>query len=122
MDRCRSCLDSKLYAGAKASGEVLRKKRIAERKGKKKEKQKRERKREMTEIIAAVISAVITGGVTLLGVLIANGKSQAVTETKLDELTREVREHNNFARRVPVVEEQIRVMDRRMTALEKYKD
>ena len=57
-----------------------------------------------------------------MGVLISNSRSQAVTETKLEELTREVREHNNFARRVPVVEEQIRVMDRRMAALEKYKD
>lgn len=72
----------------------------------------------MTEIIAAVISAVITGGVTLLGVLIANGKSQAVTETKLDELTREVREHNNFARRMPVVEEQIKVINHRIQDLE----
>ena len=72
----------------------------------------------MTEIIAAVISAVITGGVTLLGVLIANGKSQAVTETKLDELTREVREHNNFARRMPVVEEQIKVINHRLQGLE----
>ena len=72
----------------------------------------------MTEIIAAVISAVITGGVTLLGVLIANGKSQAVTETKLDELTREVREHNNFARRMPVVEEQIKVINHRLEDLE----
>ena len=72
----------------------------------------------MTEIIAAVISAVITGGVTLLGVRIANGKSQAVTETKLDELTREVREHNNFARRMPVVEEQIKVINHRLQDLE----
>ena len=72
----------------------------------------------MTAIIAAVISAVITGGVTLLGVLIANGKSQAVTETKLDELTREVREHNNFARRMPVVEEQIKVINHRLQDLE----
>lgn len=72
----------------------------------------------MTEIIAAVISAVITGGVTLLGVLIANGKSQAVTETKLDELTREVREHNNFALRMPVVEEQIKVINHRLQDLE----
>ena len=53
----------------------------------------------------SIIAALITGAVTLIGVLIANGKSQAVTETKLDELTREVREHNNFARRMPVVEE-----------------
>ena len=73
----------------------------------------------MTETI---ICALVTGGLTLMGVLISNSRSQAVTETRLEELTREVREHNNFARRVPVVEEQIRVMDRRMTALEKYKD
>ena len=52
----------------------------------------------------SIITAIITGGVTLFGVLIANGKAQAVTETKLDELTREVREHTNFARRMPVVE------------------
>lgn len=69
-----------------------------------------------------IAGAVVTGLLTLMGVLISNRRSQAVTETKLEELTREVREHNNFARRVPVVEEQIRVMDRRMTALEKYKD
>ena len=68
-----------------------------------------------------IAGAVVTGLLTLMGVLISNSRSQAVTETKLEELTREVREHNNFARRVPVVEEQIRVMDRRMTALEKYK-
>lgn len=66
----------------------------------------------------SIIAAIITGGVTLLGVLIANGKSQAVTETKLDELTREVREHNNFARRMPVVEEQIRVIHQRLSNLE----
>ena len=66
----------------------------------------------------SIITAIITGGVTLLGVLIANGKSQAVTETKLDELTREVREHNNFARRVPVVEEQIKVINHRIDDLE----
>ena len=66
----------------------------------------------------SIITAIITGGVTLLGVLIANGKSQAVTETKLDELTREVREHNNFARRMPVVEEQIKVINHRINDLE----
>ena len=66
----------------------------------------------------SVITAIITGGVTLLGVLIANGKSQAVTETKLDELTREVREHNGFARRMPVVEEQIKVINHRIEDLE----
>lgn len=68
----------------------------------------------------SIITAIITGGVTLLGVLIANGKSQAVTETKLDELTREVREHNGFARRMPVVEEQIRVINHRIGDLEEY--
>ena len=66
----------------------------------------------------SIVTALITGGITLLGVLIANGKSQAVTETKLDELTREVREHNNFARRVPVVEEQIKVINHRIDDLE----
>ena len=54
-----------------------------------------------------IITSIITGGITLFGVLIANSKTQAVMETKVDELTREVREHNNFARRMPVVEEQI---------------
>ena len=66
----------------------------------------------------SILTAIITGGVTLLGVLIANGKSHAVTETKLDELTREVREHNNFARRMPVVEEQIKVINHRIEDLE----
>ena len=66
----------------------------------------------------SIITALITGTVTLIGVLIANGKSQAVTETKLDELTREVREHNNFARRMPVVEEQIKVINHRIEDLE----
>ena len=65
-----------------------------------------------------IIVALITGGVTLVGVLISNQKSQAVTETKIEELTREVREHNNFARRVPVVEEQIKVINHRIEDLE----
>lgn len=65
-----------------------------------------------------IVVALITGGVTLLGVLIANSKSQAVTEAKLDELTREVREHNHFARRMPVVEEQIKVINHRIADLE----
>ena len=65
---------------------------------------------------------MITGVLTLLGVLASNSRSQAVTETRLEELTREVREHNNFARRMPVVEEQIRVMDRRIVTLAKLKD
>ena len=65
-----------------------------------------------------IIVALITGGITLLGVLISNGKAQAVTETKLEELTREVREHNNFAHRVPVMEEQIKVINHRIQDLE----
>lgn len=67
-----------------------------------------------------IIAAVITGVITLVGVLIANGKTQAVTETKLDELTREVREHNHFAQRMPVVEEQIKVINHRIDDLEDY--
>ncbi|MBR3641718.1 MAG: hypothetical protein IKN53_06810 [Oscillibacter sp.] len=65
-----------------------------------------------------IIAAAVTGFVTLTGVLIANRTAQAVTDEKIGELTREVREHNNFARRVPVVEEQIRGMERRITQLE----
>ena len=65
-----------------------------------------------------IIVALITGGVTLVGVLISNQKSQAVAETKIEELTREVREHNNFARRVPVLEEQMKVANHRIQDLE----
>ena len=66
----------------------------------------------------AVIVALITGGLTLLGVMISNGRTQAVLETKVEELAREVREHNNFARRMPVVEEQIKVINHRISDLE----
>ena len=69
----------------------------------------------MTETI---IVAIITGWLTLMGVLIANSKQQAVMETKLEELAREVREHNNYARRMPVVEEQIKVINHRIADLE----
>ena len=65
-----------------------------------------------------IIVALITGGVTLAGVLISNSKAQAVTDTKLEELTREVREHNNFARRVPVLEEQMKAANHRISDLE----
>ena len=71
----------------------------------------------MTETI---ITAIITGALTLIGVLISNSKAQAVTETKMEELTREVREHNNFAKRMPVVEEQIKVINHRIDDLEHY--
>ena len=69
----------------------------------------------MTEIVVALL----TGTITLVGVLISNSRSQAVTDTKLEELTREVREHNNFARRMPVVEEQIKVINHRISDLER---
>ena len=55
----------------------------------------------------AVIVAIITGGFTLLGVLISNSKKDGIVEERLNELTREVREHNNFARRIPVGENEI---------------
>ena len=80
--------------------------------------------------MTAIIGSVITGVLALVGVVITvlsgNSKtdkaiqtSQAVTDTKLEELTREVREHNNFARRVPVVEEQIKVINHRIEDLER---
>ena len=72
--------------------------------------------------MTGIISAIIAGAVTLIGVLIANGKSQAVTDTKLEELTREVREHNNFARRVPILEEQMKVANHRIADLEKERN
>lgn len=78
----------------------------------------------------SIIVAVITGGLSLIGAIVSNNhtaqsmdakldKQQAVTETKLEELTREVREHNNFAKRVPVLEEQIKVANHRIEDLEK---
>ena len=78
----------------------------------------------------AIIVAIITGGLSLIGVIVSNNntaqsmdakldKQQAVTETKLEELTREVRAHNNFAQRIPVLEEQIKVANRRIADLEK---
>ena len=67
----------------------------------------------------AIVAAVISGAVTLLASLIANSRSRAITDTKLEELTREVREHNSFARRMPVVEEQIKVINHRISDLEK---
>lgn len=66
-----------------------------------------------------ILASLIGGAVTLVGVLIANSKSQAVTDTKLEELTREVREHNNFAQRVPLLEEKVKVANHRIDDLEK---
>ena len=79
----------------------------------------------------AIIVALITGGLSLAGVVatcLATAKksekaaavSQAVTDTKIDELTREVRAHNNFAQRMPVVEEQIKVINHRISDLEEF--
>lgn len=79
----------------------------------------------------AVIAALITGGLALVGVIITNrqsqreiehklDKQQAVTDTKLEELTREVREHNNFARRMPVVEQEIKDLGNTVGMLQKY--
>lgn len=77
----------------------------------------------------SIIVALITGGLSLAGVFVSSIASshrmeqqaairQAVTDAKIEELTREVREHNNFARRVPVIEEQIKVANHRIQDLE----
>lgn len=77
----------------------------------------------------AIIVALITGGCSVVGVVITTlatsrrteqrmATAQAVTDTKLEELTREVRAHNNFAQRVPVLEEQMRMANHRITDLE----
>lgn len=77
----------------------------------------------------SILVALITGGLSLLGVVITNmmaarrteqrmATAQAVTDTKIEELTREVRAHNNFAQRVPVLEEQIKVANHRIADLE----
>ena len=68
---------------------------------------------------AEIIVALITGAVTLVGVLISNSRHDAVIDTKLDNLTDEVRKHNNFAQRIPVIEEQIKVANHRIDDLEK---
>lgn len=78
----------------------------------------------------SILIAVITGGLSLLGVIITNINSnrkienqltvaQAVTDTKIDALTEEVKKHNNFAARMPVVEEQIKVINQRLSDLER---
>ena len=79
----------------------------------------------------AIVAALITGGLSLVGVIVTSlvtarknenaiRVSQAVTDTKIQELTREVREHNNFAKRMPVVEEQIKVINHRIDDLEAF--
>ena len=74
----------------------------------------------MLNAVISLISAVIGGGVSLVGVLIANSKATAVMKEQIAELTREVRTHNNFARRMPVVEEQIKVINHRINDLEDF--
>lgn len=80
----------------------------------------------------AVLAALITGGLSLIGIFLsakgtqnkliaAQDKQQAVFNEQIKELTREVREHNNFARRMPVVEEQIKVINHRIADLEHQK-
>ena len=82
----------------------------------------------MTE---SIIVAFVTGGLSLLGVIVSSRAqarktdqniqtAMAVTDTKLEELTREVREHNHFAQRMPVVEEQIKVINHRIGDLEHF--
>ena len=77
----------------------------------------------------SIISALVSGGLTLIGTVltVSSGQkkteqklqtAQAVTDCKIDELTREVRLHNNFAQRVPVIEEQIKVINHRIADLE----
>jgi hypothetical protein len=74
----------------------------------------------MNDIIATIGAALISGALTLVGVIITNSKTRAVTDYKIDELTREVREHNGFARRMPVVEEKINVINHRIDDLEQF--
>lgn len=71
-------------------------------------------------MMETIITALITGGLTLIGVLISNGKRQAIVETKIEELTREVREHNNFAKRMPVVENEIKHIEDDLKELHNY--
>lgn len=65
----------------------------------------------MTE---GIIVAIITGAITLIGVLISNNAHSAVVDEKIDELTREVRKHNDFAERIPVIENDIKTLYKRV--------
>lgn len=80
-------------------------------------------------MLSEIITALITGGLALIGVIISNNHNnaeiqakletaQAVTDCKIEELTREVRKHNGFAERMPVVEEQIKVINHRVKDIE----
>ena len=85
----------------------------------------------MMEILVPVIVALITGGFSILAVVLTNNHAnnkmqseittaQAVTEERLKELTREVRTHNDFATRIPVLEMEIESLKKRVASLEKY--
>ena len=63
--------------------------------------------------------SVVVGVLSLIGAYVSNSKAQAVTDTKIEELTREVREHNNFARRMPVLEERVETLGKQIEKLEK---
>lgn len=67
-----------------------------------------------------IVASAIIGVVTLIGVLIANDKTSAVMETKIEELTREVREHNKFAQRVPVLETRVESPEKEVEELSGY--
>jgi len=78
------------------------------------------------EVVVSLVSGCIAVICCLISSFIASSKAisyiektQAVTDTKLEELTREVRRHNNFAERMPVVEEQMKVINHRLSSLEK---
>ena len=68
----------------------------------------------MENIIATIGAALISGAITLAGVIITNSRTRAVTDYKIEELTREVREHNGFAKRMPVLEEKINTINQRI--------
>ena len=72
-----------------------------------------------TEIIVSLITGILALVGSAIGVFSGIKTGQKVTEVQLEELTREVREHNNFARRIPVVEEQIKVINHRIDDLER---
>ena len=85
----------------------------------------------MQSAIISGTASIIVGVLALIGVIITNNKAnrdvkqslniaQAVTDTKIEELTREVRLHNNFAEKIPVIQEQIRVVNHRINDLEQY--
>ena len=67
-----------------------------------------------------IIASCVTGAITLIGVIIANGKTQAVMEERVGELTREVRKHNDFAEKIPVIQEQIKFLNNTVEELKEY--